>query len=128
MKDNIYNLFDYIKWWGEITLDQLALNDVDALALTQLAYMYLDKAFAVQSNLSIQEAMLSTDNKRFEGDEFALERHRFVMELSNAARFKDLVIHDYVNEIDISTQLQFAALSIKLADDLEFVAYRGTID
>lgn len=128
MKDNIYNLFDYIKWWGEITLDQLALNDVDALALTQLAYMYLDKAFAVQSNLSIQEAMLSTDNKRFEGDEFALERHRFVMELSNAARFKDLVIHDYVNEIDISTQLQFAALSIKLADDLEFVAYRGTGD
>ncbi len=128
MKEEFNNLFDYLKWWGEISLEQINLNEVDALALTQFAYMYLNEDLKEKSVYTIAEHCAALDSKRYEGDTFALERFQFVSVMAKTRRFGSLPVHDYVNEIDTDNILQFAALSVKVGKDNHFVAYRGTSD
>lgn len=122
------NLVDYIKWRGDLSFQQSTMNDVDALCFTQLAYMYLDKAFEKKNKKSIADAMELTDGARFDGDNFAKARYEFSQLMAKSPRFKDLIISDYANEIDTDSILQFAAVSIRVTEDLLFVAFRGTSD
>lgn len=122
------NIVDYVKWRGDLLFSQIPVSDVDALAFTQLAYMYMDKAFEEKSEISLEKAMNQTPGERYEGDEFAKARFAFSQLLAKTPRYKDLILADYVNEIDTDSVLQFAAVTIKISDALLYIAYRGTSD
>ena len=39
------NLFDYLKWRGDLSLQQAGLNEVDSLILSRLSYLPLTALF-----------------------------------------------------------------------------------
>ncbi len=127
-EDKFTTLFDYIKWRGDILLSQVPLNEVDALALTQVAYIMFDNAFTQQEKLSLEYAMCFVNESDYEGDYFAKIRYQFSVELAKCDRYKNLLLHNYTNIIDKEKTIQFAAVCFQIQDDLEFVAYRGTGD
>lgn len=126
MESKKYNLNDYLLWRGDIPISSQNLNEIDALALTQISYMNFASAFADKNELSISEATKYLDEKNYIHDQFQHKRYNYFVEMSKHIRFKDLILHDYVSILDKHKSLQFAAISITIDKNLEFISIRGT--
>lgn len=130
------NIYDYLKWRGDLLMTVDPFNDIDALILSELVYVeFLD---TVPSFLSNQSRSLQDVAKDFflKNDESVLmNRFSFIKEsinllkvLSTCQRFKNIKLSNYVNELNFNDAKQFAAITYQLEDDSIFVAYRGTDD
>ena len=49
------NLIDYIKWRGDLSLEEFKFNEVDNLALTRLSYFPLESLMKEEEEISIKE-------------------------------------------------------------------------
>lgn len=133
---HLSNIYDYLKWRGDLSMEVDPFNDIDALILSELVYVeFLD---TVPSFLSDQSRALNEVAKDFflKNDESALmKRFSFIKEsinllkvLSNSNRFKNIKLSNYVNELNYNDAKQFAAITYQLEDNSIFVAFRGTDD
>ncbi len=121
------NLFDYLKWRGDLSLSQSELCDVDRLILSELCYM----DFPSEGIESIPEhcrrvlAKLDSSAARKK-----LLHHKqdeqLLMELSISRRFEKMLISDFVSEFDAELEVQFAAMCVILSDNTVACIFRGT--
>lgn len=122
---------DYMKWRGDLTLEQSPFNEVDAAILARFSYEPFDGV--VPENLrewkNIGKVCNELLNNPSLNDEIISQTHdvSFIVSLMNSVRFKNMQISGYVNEFDIDKQLQFSACLIDLDGEQNyFVAFRGT--
>ena len=119
------NIYDYLKWRGDLLMTVDPFNDIDALILSELVYVeFLD---TVPSFLSNQSRSLQDVAKDFflKNDESVLmNRFSFIKEsinllkvLSTCQRFKNIKLSNYVNELNYNDAKQFAAITYQLEDD-----------
>lgn len=131
------SLSDYLTWRGDITFEQVPLNDVDALLLSQLSY--LDLRGIIGEKRKEKEYTLAYAAKRYwechtkeELDEcvaFALRTAAYLLcEMAQTKRFADLILKNYVSRIDVATEEQFAALEIVLGLKESYISFSGTDD
>ena len=125
------NLFDYLEWRGDLTLDKVPLGPVDTLVLTTMCYVHfrdilpegpegavsLTKAASAFLALPKEERELRT-RSRFDED--------LLKKLMDCPRFSSLKLSCHVDRLDEEAELQFAALVIDLGNHGRFVAFRGT--
>ena len=129
------NISDYLDWRGDITMEIDPFNEVDNLVLAELAYTDFggivpglnqkgqwitireahDRFFSMYSEEEIMAKNSTTKVAPF-------LMHKMVA----SARFQNLRLMNYVNEIDEENQTQFSVLSFLLDDDRVYVAFRGT--
>ena len=130
------NIIDYIKWRGDLTMDIVPFNHLDALLFSQLSMLRLDEVLikdGEQISLSINEAVrLFKEFKIEEKYDLGLILPKEIIlafyMLGESPRYKDLILDNYVNNICSSEQTQFSALTIDLGYNTRVVSFSGTDD
>ena len=123
------NVFDYLKWRGDLTFTQDPPNCVDALIFSALAYIpYGGRPEEMpRTPITLKEA--AEDYFAMENYE-ALARSKMDIELLHAAvkttRFGLNKIFMYCAQFIPEQDTQFAAMTFLLDDGSLFLAFRGT--
>ena len=130
------NIIDYIKWRGDLTMDIVPFNHLDALLFSQLSMLRLDEVLieeGEQISLSIKKAVkvfkeLNIEEKYDLGLILPKEIITSFYMMGESPRYKNLVLDNYVNNICSSEQTQFSALTIDLGYNTRVVSFSGTDD
>ncbi|MBQ8316205.1 MAG: DUF2974 domain-containing protein [Lachnospiraceae bacterium] len=131
------SLSDYLVWRGDITFDEVPLNVVDALLLSQMSYLNLQGIIGKTERK--KECTLAQAAKRFwqlhTEEEFedclsfaVRSAGRLLRDMAKTKRFRDLVLRNYVNRNDLNLEEQFAALEIVLNRKESYISFGGTDD
>lgn len=126
---NNTDLFDYLIWRGDITIENDSFNEIDGMILARFVYLPFEYIFKKNKDRKVTiykacSALLSL-NKLEEKvlDECDIQ----LMEaLRESARFRDMQLFNYVNNIDEIEETQFCGITIQMASDLYGIIYRGT--
>ena len=118
------NIIDYLKWRGDLTFKQDNINEVDAIILARFSYLpFKEINFAKKHTIS----EISNKMQDLNLDKFIWEDDKeFIIKLGNTRRYKDLIITDYKEILDIESEKQFAAITIWLPNKYKYVSFRGT--
>ncbi len=127
------NISDYIDWRGDVPFDVAPFNEVDNLILSEL--VYTDFGGVVPEDfdqfVTIAQARKKFFKKHTEDEIMAsvmsVKVAPFLMNrMEGSARFDDIKLCGYVNEISNEDQVQFSVMTCILPDDTVYVAFRGT--
>ena len=128
------NIYDYLMWRGDISLDERPFNDVDNVILSCLSYFDFTGVVPSEEDggsISLARAcrkLISKgggDAKQFVRA-FSLLDTRFLTLLAESARFESAELCAYCDVYDEKRSLQFAAIQVNLPTSLTYVSYRGT--
>lgn len=113
------------------TFEELPLNDVDSLTLSELCYYKAGDAFpecadaasaVTIRDLFTRENMSALLNAIPEPERAA----SFVAALASSPRFRDVRITNYIDELDFKNEKQFSAVTYLLPNGDAYIAFRGT--
>jgi hypothetical protein len=127
------NVFDYLKWRGDLRFEQDGFNEVDNLILATLSYMDFGgivpgPASDAAVPLHKAAALVREMNKTRTAGPF-LSRFPALLEKAVVTnRYRDVALSRYVNEVDEEKPNQFSALVFSLNDRAHYIAFRGTDD
>lgn len=120
----MYNVFDYLYWRGDLTFDKVPFNEIDNLIMSRISYFPLENI--IDNEITIKEAyekvLLGISNNNYLNN---LDDNLF-RELSRSLRYKDLILSNFINDIDYNKEQQFGAITIKLPNNTVYVSFRGT--
>lgn len=127
----MHSIIDYIKKYGDFTVTQVPLNEVDSLILCQLSYLKYDGIIpGVNSKLpfmTLPEIAESDDfDNIFEDRRFEDNNRKLFTEAANSRRFSSMLLGNYVSMTDTDWELQFSAMTFTFEDGSFYLAYRGT--
>ncbi len=123
------NIFDYLRWRGDLTFMQDSLNAVDALIFSGLSYICYTGKADMSTDMPI---LLKEAAEAFFSQDPAERRCRtkYDMDLLQLAaettRFGSSKICMYRDEFIPEQETQFAAMTFLLDDGSAFLAFRGT--
>ena len=119
------NIIEYVSYPNE-PLTKYNINESDVLVLTALSYIEFPdicSGFDRVTNLGSLAQQLLVYTPVFREEKF----RDFLVAIASSTRFYNLGVCGYRNEHqEVSDTLQFAAVTVKIADDLWFVSYSGT--
>ena len=123
------NVFDYLKWRGDLTFTQDPPNAVDALIFSALSYI----CFGGRTEAEPNKPILLRDAAE---EYFALEDHEQRVRVKNdldllhdaacTVRFGFTRLYLYRDVLIPEQETQFAAVTFLLDDGSAFLAFRGT--
>ena len=131
------NILDYIVWRGDLSFEESAFNEIDALILCQISYLNFDGLLAdgdFSKKVTLSElAGLFKKSADFEKrcDTGLLINRLTVKLMFDAAasrRFGGVGVTGYVSIIDLKNEEQFSAVTYLPQEKMNFIAYRGTDD
>lgn len=123
------NIFDYIKWRGDLTFTQDTLNAVDALIFSALSYIRYGGVVEAEPAAPVA---LKDAAETFFSQENPEERVRVKNDLdllhaaASSRRFGQSRICMYQDQFIPEQETQFAAMTFLLDDGSMFLAFRGT--
>lgn len=121
------NLIDYIKWRGDLSLEEFKFNEVDNLALTRLSYFPLESLMKEEEEISIKE--LAERFKKKNINEMKIlwpDDKDLIVLMGESERFGKIKITKFIHIFDKGAEEQFAAITAFLPDNIIYVSYRGT--
>ena len=127
----MHGINDYLEWFGDIGLDEVPFNEVDALALAMLSYVSFEGIEGATVPLTMTEAhelVASAFPGGVDAAAGVLGPYLPVLVERMAAgrRFGTAVI-DHFEVSDVARDnKQFCALTVHLADKSHYLSYRGT--
>ncbi len=123
------NMFDYLKWRGDLPFGRDPLNAVDALIFSTLAYVsFTQRTEGGPENAvtlrEASEAFFAQDNLEYR----YLVKHdlNLLREAAETTRFGETKLCRYRDELVPEKETQFAAMTFLLDDGTAFLAFRGT--
>ena len=126
------DIFDYLKWRGDIPFETDPFNEVDNLVLAELAYADFD---GILSSGSVKTTLREADRRYFEThsresikeDSGHLARAALLMDgMLSGKRFAGTKLTYYVDVVNADKDMQIAALTYLLPDGSAYIAFRGT--
>lgn len=121
------NILDYIKWRGDLTLEQSEFNEIDNLILSRFSYLPFEEIIGENEVVTIQEL-----NKRFQEKDVTKlpilwkDDVDLFPAMGESKRFGEMKATRYVNKINVEEEKQFSAITVIMPDDTIYVSYRGT--
>lgn len=123
------DIFDYLHWRGDLRVEQDGFNEIDALVLARLSYAPFDRIALHTADVptAIWEAAGSL-LKAAGIEQAVLWKHDIdlLRTLAKSERYRNMLLHSYVNQIEEDTQKQFSAITVQIGEKLNFVSFRGT--
>ena len=137
------NLFDYLNWRGDVTMEQSPFNEIDGMIFSRLSYA----PFGLVAEDGVQfSGRELPDRKLLHGNFYSLgmmmhrllaikEIEKQVLEnddvrlfeaLAESERFKNLYLGNFIDLYDEVEEIQFSAYVIKISEQQFCVTYRGT--
>ena len=123
------NIHDYLRWRGDLTLDMVPFNEVDALILAKLSYIPFERILLHKRTepISIREASVSLLAQKDLADYVHFQDDMdFLRELSESVRFYNMQLSNYINKVKVENQTQFSAVTIKMDEQAYYLSFRGT--
>lgn len=123
------DIFDYLYWRGDVTLDQSPFNEVDALILTRLSYVPFEKISLEKESAAMPvkyAAAFLLSKEDIEQSVIMKDDVKLLRAVLDTKRFGDLLLTHYVDRVEEENQTQFSAVTIQIGDGVSFVSYRGT--
>ena len=127
----VKTIYDYVEEYGKYTLLEKEFNEVDNVIFSMLSY---NDWFNIvpeigQGTITLKEAAEIFFKKRnlksIEKSILAIkEGTNLLKKIYNTKRYKDLILLNY--EYQITFDIQFGALCIKLPDHTMYVSFEGT--
>ena len=125
----VANIFDYLKWRGDLTFSQDPPNAVDALVFSSLAYIRYGAGVEADPETPVTLQKAAEDFLTLDSFETRC-RVQKDLELLHAAvstiRFGQSQICMYRDTLIPEQETQFAAMTFLLDDGSMFLAFRGT--
>ena len=130
-------IYDYLDWRGDVPLRKDNLNEVDNLFFSLLSYVDFDGILPedpAADGLTLREAAKEYFFTHREDAPHPLglivpaEIIKLFRRLSDTPRYRDLWLTGYINEVCLTREMQFSALTLVLPDACRFVSFRGTDD
>ncbi len=125
------DLFDYMKWRGDLTLEQDPFNKIDAMILSRLSYVPFELAMEQRSEKlvsikSIAKTLLAAPDL----EERVLDKREveLLKAIKKTKRFAELEACEFVNLYDEVSESQFSSIAIKIGRGVWVLVYRGTDD
>lgn len=128
------NIIDYLDWRGDLSFASDSFNEVDNLILSNLSYLKLDGIVSREINGS--EIILSDLAYHFMASKIPPSEYvnyyfpekiaELLIKASKTARFQNIKLFGYVNQVDHQISNQFSAVVFSIACDEYFIAFRGT--
>ena len=133
---NIENLsmgtiLDYLKEYGDYSLEEKPFSEVDSLVISQLSYLKFD---GIVPGPEEERAPMSLEEIAAHGNYdhlYADERYRknntaLFLGALKGRRFGKMRLWNYVNQIKPEQESQFSAVVCGLTEKLVYVVFRGT--
>lgn len=123
------NMFEYLKWRGDLAFTQDPVNSVDALIFSTLAYV---SYFDTNREETWKAVKLRDAAQSFFQQESLEEKYRVKNDLellrkaAETERFGNTELTMYRDELIPEQETQFAAMTFLLDDGSMFLAFRGT--
>ena len=120
---------------GIVSFEERAFSEIDALVLTELEYLPLEKVVPSDENgenfvtvKEIAEYMQEHKQELFDENPMMItqERHEVSQVIADAPRFQSLKFFGVVSEWDKDTTKQFAAVTVEVEPSVRLVVFRGT--
>ena len=118
----MFKIEDYIKYYKDVTINEIPINDLDLAFFTTLSYLPI-KEFDEDKKLNtvIKECNEIKDSKLLVGmTSYGVELLNLV---KDSKRYKDIVLSNFVNIVN--SQTQFGAIKIKFDNNI-IISYKGT--
>ena len=131
-----YNIFDYIKWRGDLSFKVKSFNMLDALSLTMIAFIDFSKE--MENYPTTKTILMKKMYAKFmkENDisklQLGLLLPNDIYELGklmeSSYRYQKIEASNYINSIDMKITKQFSAMTYHIDKNTIFIAFRGTDD
>jgi hypothetical protein len=129
------NIMDYLDWRGDLSFERDPINEVDSLILSLISYNDFEgivPGVGSKESIGLREAAeifgKNKDLSHLENIPFLNEIPGLLHKAAETERYGSLKLTWFVNQVDPEATKQFAALTIKLTERLNFISYRGTDD
>ena len=129
------NVFDYLKWRGDIPFTLLPMNEIDNLIFSELVYIDLDSVgeSLCENGITLQKAgKLFFDkytNKKISLGVIVPDEIITLLKVAMVSpRYKDVKLSGYRNKYNSSETVQFAAVTFDMCNKEKYIAFRGTDD
>lgn len=127
------DIFDYLKWRGDLSFERDGFNEVDNLIFSSLAYIDFEGIVpkgSCTANVTLHQAALqlkalqrsNTKNAFFSRFPELLEK------TAQTNRFKDVLLTCYISELDYAIPNQFSSIVFSINKKEHYLAFRGTDD
>lgn len=123
-------IMDYITYYKDKRFDEIPFNDVDALILAEFSYIELDDLLR-KENMPITLGELGdiyfskvTKEKMKGRAKLYRETYDLFEAMKDTKRFKDLMITNYICEVDL--EKQFCAMTFRNGKKWTYIAFEGT--
>lgn len=124
------NIFDYLKWRGDITMDIVPLGDADRLILAELSYVEFTNDGPRPIGELCEEMLKKIEVIKESGAKLDVIHHakdvKLLEALKDSPRFKNLLLAHCHKRTDKRREEQFAAMTVYLPNDTAAVVFRGT--
>ena len=104
------NIIDYVIWRGDLPFYKSKINEIDKIIFTRFAYLPFKEIEMdeIETIASLMVKFENVDESKFIWSEDV----RLIKLLGTSTRFKDIVVSDYEEIVDISLEKQFAAITL----------------
>lgn len=124
-------ILDYLKEYGDYTLEEKPFGDVDSLVISQFSYLKFDGIVPEPGEacapISLEEIAAHADYDRLYGDErYRKDNTALFTGVLNSRRFGQMRLWNYVNLIEPEKESQFSAVVCGMPEGLSYVVFRGT--
>ncbi len=128
------NIYDYIDWRGDLSIQSSPFNEVDNLILTQLIYLdfteivpYIQSGKKIHLNEAAELYFIRFSKETIEQMPVLKQNvSKLLLKMQQSTRYGALELSDYINEIDPLLESQFSAMKIGLPDGSIFLSFSGT--
>ena len=123
-------MLNYLSEYGAVSFKDAPLCDVDRLIFAQLAYMAFEQVD--QSNCPLAYALAHAvwaDSPDPSEDRFSFQKKddkRLAQLCASSLRYSNIRFVSFVRHLDPEREIQFAALSLRIAENHLLIAFRGT--
>ena len=118
----MYNIYDYLNNYKDVTLDEVSWNMVDNLLCSILSYSKIP-AFKEKKNIKDYCKLIIDTDVPNKGWYMAKQVQDIAKILINSKRYEDMIFYNYVYQLDENTQ--FSALSIKIKK-IKIISFEGS--
>ena len=121
------NLLYFLKKYGNKSFDEIKFNEIDALLLSQLSYLFFERTVPnAYASYNLKNVMIekNAQNLCYEAMNYR-NNLKLVKLFKDTSRYDNIIFSDISCNFDVIKKQQFYAMTFWL-DDFLFISFRGT--
>jgi hypothetical protein len=123
------NLFDYLKWRGDLSFETSPFNHIDGMILSRFSYAPFGLVLPEKGDFfcSVREvAEKLIKDSRTPENVLIEDDVELIRQLGESPRFSELMIGCYVDLYDRTDEVQFSAIALRFSEEEYGIVFRGT--